>query len=538
MTEAASLQVVDAETLRAWLVDGRELALLDAREEGVFFQQHLFHAANVPLSKLELLLGDLVPRFDTRLVWCDGEPGDRSTGLAARAAARAAELGWTNQFVLTGGIAAWAAAGGELYGGINVPSKAFGEFVEHRYGTPRLPAAEVAALLDSDADVVVLDSRPLPEFQRMSIPTGIDCPGAELVHRVKELVHDPDTLVVVNCAGRTRSILGAQSLINAGLENRVVALENGTMGWQLAGLEIATAAQQTAPAPSASSRAWAQAQVADVRARFDVQIIDESTLELWLADNTRTTYLLDVRSPEEFLANHRPGTANAPGGQLVQATDTYVATRNARLVLLDDDGVRASMTASWLRQMGWNDAVVLEPAPRTGESGPAEGSRWLPDPLDPITAADLVAGARPNAVILDLSSSLTYRRRGHVPGAHWVVRSRLEQAADIIGSATDIVVTSSDGAQAALAAPDIARRWPQSKVSVLVGGNRAWTEAGGEVEIGLTSPTTATDDIWYKPYDHDDGEAERHMQDYLTWEVALVEQLDRDPTVRFPEFGV
>ena len=536
MNELGSLQVVDGETLRAWLIDGEELALLDAREEGVFFQQHLFHAANVPLSKLELLLGDLVPRFDTRLVWCD----DGASGLAGRAASRASALGWTNQFVLTGGTAAWAAAGGELYGGINVPSKAFGEFVEHRYGTPRLQAAEVAALLDSDADVIVLDSRPLPEYRRMSIPSGIDCPGAELVPRVKELVHDPDTLVVVNCAGRTRSILGAQSLINAGLENRVVALENGTMGWQLAGFDIETAAEQTAPPPSESSRAWAQERAAEIRTRFGVQIIDESTLQAWLADTGRTTYLLDVRSPEEFEADHRPGTANAPGGQLVQATDTYVATRNARLVLLDDDGVRASMTASWLRQMGWNDAVVLEPAPRTGASGLPSGSRWSPDPLHPIDVAEFLAGARPHVTVLDFSSSLSYRRRGHIPGAHWVVRSRLAEASEAIGSLADakadIVVTSSDGVMAVLAAPDVARRWPDAKVSVLVGGNRAWVEAGGEVETGLTSPTTATDDIWYKPYDHDDGEAERHMQEYLTWEVALVEQLDRDPTVHFPDF--
>ncbi len=527
---SSAVQVIDAPTLRTWLTDGGELALLDPREEGVFFGSHLFHAVNVPLSRLELLLDDLVPRRDTRLVWCDGG----SDGLSARAASRAADLGWTNQFLLVGGTSAWTVGGGELYGGINVPSKAFGEFVEHTYGTPRLTADEVAALLERDADVVVLDSRPWPEYRRMSIPSGVDCPGAELVHRVKELVPGPDTLVVVNCAGRTRSIIGAQSLINAGLENRVVALENGTMGWQLAGLEIATGADAVAPTPTDSTRAWAIERAAEVRRRFGVTVIDDAQLAAWIDDHDRTTYVLDVRSPEEFEVDHRPGTRNAPGGQLVQATDHYVGTRNARVVLVDDDGVRASMTASWLRQMGWDDAVVLTPARRSGEVGPPAPSRGLPIPPGSITAAELSATPRPDAVVLDLATSLFHRRRGHLPGAHWAVRSRLREAKRVIGDVAELIVTSEDGVLATVAASDVEATWPDATVTVLTGGTRAWIDAGGEIETGLPAPTTTTDDVWYKPYDHDDGDPERHMRDYLTWEVALVEQLERDPTVRFP----
>ncbi len=532
MSDGTALQIVDADTLRDWILGDDELAVLDAREEGVFLRSHLYHAANLPLSSLELHLGDLVPRLDTRIVWCD----DGSSDLANRAAMRAADLGWTNQFVLVGGTAGWGAAGGELYGGINVPSKAFGEFVEHTYQTPRLPAAEVAALLDGDADVVVLDSRPLPEFRRMSIPTGVDCPGAELVHRVKELAPDPSTTVIVNCAGRTRSIIGAQSLINAGLENRVVALENGTMGWQLAGFEVSTGLEIQAPAPSEATRQWAIGRAAAVRERFGVEIIDEDILERWLSDGSRTTYLFDVRSPEEFEAAHQPGTRNAPGGQLVQATDTYVATRHARLVLFDDDGVRASMTASWLRQMGWDDAVVMQPAPRVGEAGASPSARQIPEPVDAIDAAGLMAELEQGAVVLDLASSLDYRRKGHIPGAHWAVRSRLREAGSAIDPTDRIVLVSFDGALASLAAAEAASLWPHARVSVLAGGTRAWLGAGGAIEVGFTSPTTTADDIWYKPYDHDDGEPERHMQDYLTWEVALVDQLDRDPTVAFPVF--
>jgi len=373
---------IDSATLADWLVDGAELALLDAREQGVYFDSHLFHAACIPLSSLELILRRLVPRADTRVVWCDAGDAAPGDGLADRAMARATELGYTNQSVLEGGTAAWGESGRELYAGVNVPSKAFGEHVEHTYDTPRIPASDLKALMDDGTDMVILDSRPMNEYRNMSIPTGTDCPGAELVHRVKEMAPNPDTLVVVNCAGRTRSIIGSQSLINAGLENRVVALENGTMGWELAGLSCDHGKQDHAPDPSPSSEAWAAAAAAQVGAKFGVVEIDAAQLAEWQADTARTTYLLDVRTPEEFEAGHISGSRSAPGGQLVQATDEYVATQNARLVLVDDNGVRATMTASWLRQLGWSDAVVLAggigSATEALATGPVARSMWVP----------------------------------------------------------------------------------------------------------------------------------------------------------------
>jgi rhodanese-related sulfurtransferase len=531
---------VNAETLLAWLQDGDELALLDAREQGVYYESHLFHAASVPLSSLELNLGPLVPRSDTRTVWCD--QSGATDGLAAVAAQRAAALGWTNCHVLEGGIDQWAASGGELYAGINVPSKAFGEFVEHTYDTPRIPAPKLQELLESDEDMVVLDSRPIREFRNMSIPTGTDCPGAELVHRVKEMAPNPDTLVVVNCAGRTRSIIGAQSLINAGLENRVVALENGTMGWQLAGFEVDRGREVHAPDPGDSAQAWSIEAARAVGERFGVAEVTAEQVEQWRADTARTTYVLDVRTPEEFAAGHLPGSRNAPGGQLVQATDEYVATWNARLVLVDDNGVRATMTASWMRQLGWDDTVVLagdvttmalatDPAPRASV-GPA--------PTIKISAlAELLAAQPESVAVLDIGSSLKYRKRGHIPGAWWGVRSRLAEARAAIGEVEKVVLTSTDGQLAKLAVAEAATLWPDADVAALAGGNKGWRHAGHDMEPGFFRPTTDANDVWYKPYDYDDGQdaAEQRMRDYLTWEIALVEQLDRDPTVSFPTFA-
>ncbi|MDH4145347.1 MAG: rhodanese-like domain-containing protein [Acidimicrobiia bacterium] len=524
---------IDVDELRARWFAGGELALLDAREQGAFSAEHLFWACCLPLSVLELRLGELVPRRDTPIVWCD----DGASGLAERAAARAEALGWTDVAVLDGGNAAWARAGHELYSGVNVPSKAFGEFVETVYGTPHLPAAELAERIAAGDDLVILDSRPMREFNRMSIPGGVDCPGAELAYRVHDVAPDPATTVVVNCAGRTRSIIGAQSLINAGIPNRVVALENGTMGWELAGFSCAHGERSHAPDPSAGGLARAEESAARVARRFGVVRIDHATLDRWLADRTRTTVVLDVRSPEEFDAGHLPNTRSAPGGQLVQATDEYVATWRSRMVLVDDTGVRATMTASWLRQLGVHEVAVLERAfdARSLVSGPAE------QPAEPLPSVPTIEPAElaglPGAAVVDLADSIRYRRR-HLAGAWWGVRSRFAEAVAAIAPApATVVLTSPDGVLATLAHADAAAAWPLADVRVLAGGTAAALAAGCAAEAGFDRPTTTADDVWYKPYDADDQEVVRqHMQDYLTWEVALVAQIERDDMVSFQRF--
>lgn len=482
----------------------------------------------------------LVPRASTRIVWCDGGPDSTDPELAARAFTKATELGYTNCYLLQGGTDGWASNGGELYAGVNVPSKAFGEFVEHTYDTPRIPAAELKALIDANADMVILDSRPMGEFRRMSIPHGVDCPGAELVHRVKEVAPDPNTLVVVNCAGRTRSIIGAQSLLNAGLENRVVALENGTMGWELAGYQVARDHENHAPDPSDGSQVWSTAAAAAVGARFGVQEIGVDQLAEWQLDGERTTYLLDVRTPEEFNEGHLDGSLSAPGGQLVQATDEYVSTHNARLVLVDDNGVRATMTASWLQQLGWPDAVVLAGGIAGHELRTGPGARQSVPAVPIVKVAELADRLKSHpdtTTVLDLGSSLKYRKRGHIPGAWWGVRSRLQQARDVIGETEYLALTASDGRLAKLAVPEAAALWPDAEVVALAAGNKGWRHADYDMDPGFDRATTDANDVWYKPYDHDDDDAvEQHMRDYLTWEIALVEQLDRDPTVSFPSF--
>ncbi len=388
-----------------------ELALIDAREPTEFTRRHLLYAANLPLSHAGLEVAARIPRLGTPVVVCDDGGGE-----AAAVALELTVLGYTDTEVLDGGIDAWAAAGGELYSGINVPSKMFGELVEEHFGTPHVTATELAGWLVDGRDLVVVDSRTRREFNRMSIPTGRSCPGGELVRRVHDLIDD-GTTVVVNCAGRTRSIMGAQSLRSAGLPNAVHALKDGTMGWELAGLELEHDCDELAPEPSEAGRAQATAAAQAVAERCGVHTVHRFQLDNWLADDTRTTYFMDVRTPEEFAAGHLEGATGAPGGQLVQATDEYLATRGARVVLADGDGIGATMTASWLIQMGW-DAWVLEPgwlgddqlAESTGdETAAAIRSRQPPLPYDP-TDAEVARAAMEAYLVWEVALPDQYAR--------------------------------------------------------------------------------------------------------------------------------
>jgi rhodanese-related sulfurtransferase len=508
--------MISTKELQARLGGHGELALLDAREQGVHYRGHPFYASSAPLSKLEMVMADLVPRKTAPIVVFDG-----GEGLAQKAAQRLASLGYSRVEILEGGTVGWKAAGGELFGGINVPSKAFGEFVEHRYETPRITAGELDRLKKAGKEIVILDSRPFEEYQRMAIPGGIDAPGAELAYRVHDLVPDQHTLIVVNCAGRTRSIIGCQSLRNAGVPNPVVALKDGTMGWELAGYQSEKGATRRAGEPSAEGLAKAQAAAEQVAQRFGVKFADAGMVHRWRADDGRTTFLLDVRTREEFENGHIAGSRHAPGGQLVQATDEYVGVRHARLVLVDPQRVRAIMTASWLIQMGWQDVYVL--ASLAGfdiEHGPRNPAALAFQPWETTREA--------SGTVLDFSTSLRFHYK-HIPGAWWVVRSRLAEAREKIGDAKSLVLTSEDGVLAHFAAPEAQALWPKGQVRVLEGGNAAWS---GPWEEGHERSTTVRDDVWYKPYDHEAG-FEKHAREYLEGEVALIEQVKRDPTIRF-----
>jgi len=514
--------------IREDLIARREIALLDVREEAAHAEGHPLFAANLPLSRIEIEAYTRIPRLNAPIVLLDG-----GEGLAQRAAARLIALGYTDVKLLEGGLQGWRDSGGEVFRDVNAPSKAFGELVQEQRKTPSLSAQAVQSLIDLGANTVILDVRRFDEFQTMSIPTAISCPGAELVLRVRELAPNRNTPVIVNCAGRTRSIIGAQSLINAGVPNPVAALRNGTIGWTLAKQALQHGRKDKFREVGESTRAEACSAARAVVDRAGVARIDLQTVTDWIGRSDLTIYRFDVRTPEEYENGHLPGFRNAPGGQLVQETDVYAPVRGARIVLIDDDGSRANMTASWLAQMNWR-VFVLDGVTTSDlvERGP-----WrMPFPKLPnISEKFLVSPHRLNgwlgqgqnakSALLDLAPSMHYAKR-HIPGAWFVSRSQLEDAIKSIAPAERYILTSPDGLLARFAWPELSGLTTQP-VFVLEGGTDAWIASGLSAEDSSALYASEPTDRYRRPYEGTDVE-DSAMQAYLDWEYGLVEQLRRD----------
>jgi len=343
---------------------------------------------------------------------------------------------------------------------------------------------------------------------------------------------------VVNCAGRTRSIIGAQSLINAGIPNPVMALENGTMGWHLAGLKLERGQTRSYSDVSPDAHVIALNRARAVRDRFGIKSVDEQTVLGWKKDTSRTTFYLDVRDPSEFNMAHWPGAKSAPGGQLVQATDKYVGVRRARLVLIDNDGVRATMSASWLVQMGWHDVHIM-PDASASFSAPEKPAPISLNLSTPSLSVNELAKALDdgNCIVVDMATSLQYRDEGHIPGSWFAVRSNMPENLSKIPDVTLLVLTSADGSFAEMVLADALKSG--RNVKVLEGGTQSWIDEGKPLEFGFSHMADGPVDLWYKPYefDDDDKDIEQAMEQYLSWEVDLVGQIERDDTTEFKVFN-
>jgi rhodanese-related sulfurtransferase len=432
--------------------------------------------------------------------------------------------------VMRGGAPAWAKAGYTLYEGVNLPSKTFGEILEIKRHTPRKSAEEVAAMSRDGTDHVIVDGRPYAEYEKFNIPGGICCPNGELALRIGEIAPDPKTTIVVNCAGRTRSILGAQTLIDFGVPNPVYALENGTQGWFLAGMQPEKGSDRRYPeAPVDAAKRAALREKSRRRAEATgVKFISADDVQAWWDDTKRTTYVFDVRTEEEYDPDRVVGVRHAPGGQLVQATDQWVGVKGARIVLVDDDLVRAPMVANWLYQLG-HDVAVLE-----GGIDALEGKRFLPPPMrlppEPVVISPrgLLGMMHGDGVnLVDLRSSEAYRA-GHIEGAVWSIRPRLDRLAIDDGKPTVLI---GDAMTAALAAErlnelghDDARR--------LEGDVDAWRAAGHAI---VETPDNPADneriDFLFHTYRRQNDE--EHARQYLSWETGLVDQLDDQERASF-----
>jgi rhodanese-related sulfurtransferase len=516
-------------TLHHLIERGSTLALLDVREPGEYNTAHIPGASLLPRRQIEFRLERLVPARGVQVVLCDDD------GRRARLAANTVErMGYTRVAVLDGGTNAWSVEGFPTEWGMNVISKDFGERVEVQAHVPTIGARELNQRLQRGDPLVILDTRTPEEYRRFCIPGGRSVPGGELALRITDIVREqPDATVIVNCAGRTRSIIGARVLQRMGLPN-VLSLRNGTSGWVLAGLELEQdAGRVDLQDPSPEGRAAAEAFALRVAEEDGVRLLSIDELDALLtAKSDAPVYRVDVRTEAEFAHGHIPGFWWFPGGQAVQRADDVAAVRNGTIIFACDGITRAAVTASWYRQLGFPNVYAVrggvtawKNAGRTIATGPDEAEPFgLTDAASRIRSLDvdalesMRASARPPLLFVDPSNEFA---RGHIPGSHWLPRGWLEPRVTALAPNRDapLVVTDTDGRNAFLAAATL-MDLGYTDVAALAGGMAAWSASGRAVEQGLTGVMQPPDDV--VPAGPDRSYAD--MIHYLHWEERLGEK--------------
>ena len=514
------------------------LALIDVREHGEYNAAHIPGASSVPRRQLEFRMARLVPFRGVQVVVCDDD-GQRAA-LAARTLGR---MGYSRAIGLDGGLNRWASEGLPTEWGMNVPSKEFGELVEVRHQVPTSEARELERWIERGEEVVILDARTPEEYGRFCIPGGRSVPGGELALRISDIaIGRPNARIVVNCAGRTRSIIGARTLQRMGLLN-VVSLRNGTSGWLLAGFQLEQGASQVdLPEPSAEARTRAEEFAARLATEDGVRYVSVDQLQSLLsAVDEQTIYLIDVRTEREFVEGHIPGFWWFPGGQAVQRADDLVAVRDAQIVFCCDGKVRATVTASWFRQMGFPNVYVVDGGTATWankglslETGLAElepfglreAAAQVPILAPAQLAARLSAKGAPRTIFVDTSKEFA---AGHVPGSRWLPRGWLELRVEQLGPdpSEPLIATDVDGRGALLAAATL-KELGYRDVAALGGGIEAWRQAGLPLERGLAGVMEPPDDV--VPSGPDRSYAD--MVHYLRWEEALGQKYEPTPAER------
>jgi rhodanese-related sulfurtransferase len=497
---------------------------------------HIPGASLIPRRRLEFEVSRALPYKGVQVVLCD-ENGRN----AERAAATLVRGGYSNVSVLKGGVNRWAADGRPTEWGVNVPSKTFGEEIELEHDVPTISADDLHDRIERGDKLVILDTRTPEEFQRLCIPGGRSVPGGELALRIADIRAEvgEDATVVVNCAGRTRSIIGTRLLQRMGVED-LYGLENGTAGWGLAGYELEANADRTEmPEPSPEGASEAERFGRRVAAEDGVRIIDVVKLrELMGQRDAETVYLVDVRLRDEFGAGHIPGSSWMPGGQAVQTADATAVVHNAPIVFICDGITRAAIAASWYRQMGKSDVYALD----GGTTAWADAGLELvvkdvgPEPaVESVLGLD-TAGAGNRAITPDNLTSDSSRTvlfvgtsaefaAGHVQDASWVSRGVLEEEAGaaIPDFGSPVAVTCDDGGDSAALGAATLSELGYLDVVWLKGGMELWRSEGRSVEKGLTGVMSAPLDVLPAGTNRSYGD----MINYLRWETALVEQPER-----------
>ena len=507
------------------LMDSEELyALFDIREQGEYNERQIYRATSLPRRQIEFRLPDLVSNVNVPIIVYD-EGGRRG----ALAAATIEQMGYPVR-ILAGGLPAWADAGYPTVSGVNVPSKEFGERVSHDDRVPEMGPEELHRRIERGDKLSLIDVRTPGEFGRFCIPGAINIPGGNLILWAEALRSPLDSTIIINCAGRTRSIVGTASLRRLGLTN-VYALKNGTMGWLLAGLELEHNPGRLTPpvTPESCERASFFAQRVAKEENIPLLAVAD-LIELQRNLTGEMFYLIDVRAETEYGVGHIAGSLNVPGGQAVQRADDVVAVRNARIIFVSNRADRATMAAYWYARMGFSRVAILQGGLKAWQEHGQETKHGLWDraPFGYETVCETTKFMSATELqcllslrritVLDVSTSVEFES-SHIAGARWLSRGWLELKFPALfpDRRQAIVVVCPNGHHSVLAARTL-MELGYTEVSVLEGGFQSWKDQNLPLESGSDGCLMQPNDLVLSPSIKGDREA---MKRYLEWEINL-----------------
>jgi len=519
-----SVGLLAIDQLVAALAADRPPVLLDVRDLVESEGGHLPGAALLPRRRIEFRIDALVHDRATPIAVIDGGEAfaeGRPDPRAALAAGTLVALGYREVAAVDGGVAAWRRAGLPIVSGAQVSSRAFGRRVGDLEGVPLVSVATLRQWQQAGRHIALCDVRGADEHTEDCLPGAVSLPGFDAVSHALDMAAESDVVVLCSSA-RTRSLMVARTLIDLGLTD-VVALDGGMLAWRLAGHELERGSRRRRVQPSRPGRQFAELGSARLAKYHGVERIEAAELAALLEADGGNFNVFDLRNLGQHGVAHVPRSVSQACDRLIVRRDEMLAARDAPVVLVDDDAVRAQLTGVWLRRLGharvrtlaggfaswangghpartvaemplgWREACAAAPG-----LGVEDAARWL--------------AAHVPARVLHVDTASSWRR-GHLPGALWLPRGWLEPRIAGIAPSTDaaLLVTCTDGAQSAFAAATLRARG-YANVAWLQGGTRTWAGAGRALE---SSTAALPDDDELRPVARRDAQA---MCDYLEWE--------------------
>ena len=509
---------ITPETVRSWISDKEEVAFIDVREIGQHTNGHPFFSISIPYSLFEFNIKILVPNKQTRVILIDN-----NNGISDLVYNIAHQMGYSNISIIEGGVEEWVSAGYKLFDGINVPSKSFGELIEKYFHTPSITAKELAQKQKNNENYIVIDGRPFLEYNKMSIPKSICCPNAELFYRVSSHIKDMNTEIIINCAGRTRSIIGAQTLINFGIKNKVKALENGTQGWFLSELSLEHNKNKYLEVlPNDPEIQQLQKKVLKLINDLNIDLIDLKKAQQLITDKKKSTFIFDVTTSKTI--NITPGIImNVPGGQLIQATDKYIGVWKATVILVDDgDLIRAGTTSFWLKKMGYEVYILKEGLLKAQTlKFTKEIDHKLID-LDFINLEDLVKIKK--QILYDIRSSKDFCKM-RIKNSIWLNRAHLYR--EKIKTDDPIIIITDNLEKASLIVKDLKQKDKGAIIKVYKWNQNEITSYPSLIDVTIETLSKQNNiDFNFHTHMRHDGNKE-HAKQYLEWEINLVNKMDK-----------